>query len=242
MTRRFDDLSWLTARPIAHRGYHDMNRTVWENTVSAALRAVERGFAIECDVHLAADSVPVVFHDDDLQRLCGLPGDVRLNTCAELALKSVGGTKDTVPPLPTFLKAIGGRVPLVIELKGRDGEDDGFVDAVLEYLEGYNGHVALMSFDRWLLQDLAEARPPCPIGLTAEGVKPEALAAHEEAMALGLDFISYCVHHLPNPFVTAQRARGVPVITWTVRDPATRAHSDAHADQITFEGFDPEAT
>jgi hypothetical protein len=29
------------------------------------------------------------------------------------------------------------------------------------------------------------------------------------------------------------------VITWTVRDKAQQAHSYAHAEQITFEGFDP---
>ena len=63
------DISWLTARPIAHRGYHDMNAAVWENTVTAFRRAVERGFAIECDVHLAADGMPIVIHDGDLRRL-----------------------------------------------------------------------------------------------------------------------------------------------------------------------------
>ena len=61
------DLSWLTARPIAHRGFHDMNKTRWENTLSAFAAAVERGYAIECDVHLSSDGVPVVIHDDDLQ-------------------------------------------------------------------------------------------------------------------------------------------------------------------------------
>jgi glycerophosphoryl diester phosphodiesterase len=58
-------------------------------------------------------------------------------------------------------------------------------------------------------------------------------------MQLGLDFISYCVLHLPNSFVEAQRKQGVPVITWTVREPATVALTDEHADQMTFEGFAP---
>ncbi len=44
---------------------------------------------------------------------------------------------------------------------------------------------------------------------------------------------------LPNPFITAQRAAGIPVITWTVRDEAARKHTFANADQMTFEGFDP---
>ncbi len=42
--------NWLTERPIAHRGYHDLNRAVWENTLSAFARAADAGFAIECDL------------------------------------------------------------------------------------------------------------------------------------------------------------------------------------------------
>ncbi|MCC0035559.1 MAG: glycerophosphodiester phosphodiesterase [Hoeflea sp.] len=242
MTQTKPDLGWLVARPIAHRGYHDMNQSIWENTASAFQRAIDAGYAIECDVHIATDGVPVVFHDDDLERLCGLRGDVRERTSRELAQLRVGGTSDGVPSLPALLKQVSGKVPLVIELKGRPGDDEGFADAVVECLESYDGPVALMSFDHGLLRDLRAADASCPIGLTAEGVKPESFFVHEEAMQLGLNFISYCVHHLPNAFIEAQRAQGVPIITWTVRDAPAREKTRAHADQMTFEGFDPDAT
>ncbi|WP_267550987.1 glycerophosphodiester phosphodiesterase [Rhizobium rhizogenes] len=232
-------LAWLTERPVAHRGYHDMNKEVWENTLSAFSRAIEAGFAIECDLHYASDSVPVVFHDDDLQRVCNLPGELRERTSAELGLLSIGGTKDKIPTLKQLLQLCDGKVPLVLELKGREGDDEGFAESVLEVLEGYKGHVALMSFDHWLLKDLKSLEAPHPVGLTAEGNKPETFFQHDEAMQLGLDFISYFYGHLPNPFITAQRQRGIPVITWTVRDEAARKHTFANADQMTFEGFDP---
>ncbi|NTF41884.1 glycerophosphodiester phosphodiesterase [Rhizobium rhizogenes] len=232
-------LAWLTERPVAHRGYHDMNKEVWENTLSAFSRAIEAGFAIECDLHYASDSVPVVFHDDDLQRVCNLPGELRDRTSAELGLLSIGGTKDKIPTLKQLLQLCDGKVPLVLELKGREGDDEGFAESVLEVLEGYKGHVALMSFDHWLLKDLKSLEAPYPVGLTAEGNKPETFFQHDEAMQLGLDFISYFYGHLPNPFITAQRQRGIPVITWTVRDEAARKHTFANADQMTFEGFDP---
>ncbi|RYE64636.1 MAG: glycerophosphodiester phosphodiesterase, partial [Rhizobiaceae bacterium] len=73
---------WIKDVPVAHRGYHDMNKTVWENTLSAFSRAIDAGFAIECDIQLSADSVPVVFHDNKLERLCGIKGDVRERTAA----------------------------------------------------------------------------------------------------------------------------------------------------------------
>jgi glycerophosphoryl diester phosphodiesterase len=232
-------IAWLTERPVAHRGYHDMNKQVWENTLSAFARAIDAGFSIECDLHYASDGVPVVFHDDDLQRVCNLPGQLRDRTSAELGLLSVGGTKDKIPTLKQLLKLCDGKVPLVLELKGREGDDEGFAESVLEVLEGYKGHVALMSFDHWLLKDLKALDAPYPVGLTADGNEPETFFKHDEAMQLGLDFISYFYGHLPNPFITSQRQRGIPVITWTVRDEAARKQTFANADQMTFEGFDP---
>ncbi|WP_337269780.1 glycerophosphodiester phosphodiesterase [Oryzifoliimicrobium ureilyticus] len=230
---------WIKATPIAHRGYHDLNKEIWENTLSAFSRAVEAGFAIECDLQYASDGVPVVFHDDDLERLCNLKGDVRGKTSSELSLLSIGGTKDKVPTLKQLLQHVNGRVPLVIELKGREGDDEGFAETVLEILADYQGKVALMSFDHWLLADLKAANCPYPVGLTAYGKEPEALALHENAMALGLDFISYFFADLPNPFISAQRQHGTPVITWTVRNEEARKITFEQADQMTFEGFDP---
>jgi glycerophosphoryl diester phosphodiesterase len=233
-------VAWIKDVPVAHRGYHDMNKTVWENTLSAFKRAIDAGFAIECDIQLSSDSVPMVFHDHDLQRLCGITGEVRERTAGELRMLAIGGTADKIPTLRQMLDLVKGQVPLVIELKGIDAEqDDGFAEAVLEVLEGYEGKVALMSFDYHLLRALKVADCPWPVGLTAEGVKPENLAAHREAMDLGLDFTSYCVADLPNDFVTDLREKGTPVITWTVRDEIMRAQTYKYADQMTFEGFDP---
>ncbi|MCJ8051891.1 glycerophosphodiester phosphodiesterase [Shinella curvata] len=231
--------NWLTERPIAHRGYHDLNRAIWENTLSAFARAVEAGFAIECDLQYVADAIPVVFHDDDLKRLCGIEGDVRQRTAAELGLLTIGGTADKVPTLRQLLDLVKGRVPLVLELKGRKGDDDGFAMAVLDAIEGYEGPIALMSFDTWLLKDLKEIGTTRPVGLTADGARPENFAVHEEAMQYGLDFISYYYGHLPNAFISRQRDLGKQVITWTVRDDEARTITALNADQMTFEGFDP---
>ncbi|CAH0340608.1 glycerophosphodiester phosphodiesterase [Rhizobium sp. CECT 9324] len=233
-------VDWIKDVPVAHRGFHDMNKTVWENTLSAFARAIDAGFAIECDIQLSSDSVPMVFHDHDLRRLCSLAGEVRERTAGELGMMSIGGTADRIPTLKKMLDLVKGQVPLVIELKGIDAEqDDGFVEGVIEVLEGYQGKVALMSFDYHLLRALKSVDCPYPVGLTAEGARPEQFEAHEEAMALGLDFVSYAVAHLPNSFITGLRENGTPVITWTVRDEIMRAQTYTYADQMTFEGFDP---
>ena len=239
------DISWLTERPIAHRGYYDQNRLRWENTLSAFDAAIERGYAIECDVHLSADGVPVVFHDDVLKRLVGAEGHVHDKTAAELAQMKVGGTGDHVPTLAEMLALVRGRVPLVIELKGAKeatgGKDDGLVAAVAKALSGYDGKAAIMSFDHWLIRRFAAEAPGIPAGLTAHGRTMRDLEAHFSMLAHPIAFVSFSVMDLPNPFVSFVRDKmAMPVITWTVRDEWARGVTLAHADQMTFEGFEAE--
>jgi len=235
------DLSWLTAKPVAHRGYHDLNDRRWENTLSAFAAAAERGYSIECDVHLSADNVPVVIHDDVLKRLTGADGFVWQRTAAELATLRVGGTSDHVPTLAEVLALVAGRVPLVVELKGTPGHDTGLVASVGALLKTYKGKVAIMSFDHWLIRDFARDAPGIPGGLTAYGRENKLIEAHFSMLAHDLAFTSYAAGDLPNPFVTFVRDRlKMPVITWTIRDQPAIDITFRYADQMTFEGFEPE--
>lgn len=234
-----NDIAWLTARPIAHRGYHDLNKTRWENTLSAFQAAIDNDYTIECDIHLSADGVPVVFHDEKLERLTGMQGFINEKTAAEMAAMRIGGTQDHAPTLAEMLKLVDGKVPLVIELKGIEGKDAGLVEKVAAELKDYQGKAALMSFDHWLIRDFKRFAPDRPSGLTAWGMKPEEIELHFTMLAHDIDFVSYHWEHLPNPFITFVRERlAMPVITWTVRDEAAKAKTYEQADQMTFEGFE----
>lgn len=234
------DISWLVRRPIAHRGLHDLNATRWENTLSAFRAAAERDYAIECDVHLAADGVPVVFHDSVLDRLTGTPGNIWEKSSAELVQLRVGGTADHVPTLAETLATVAGRVPIVIELKGIEGKDDGLVAAVARDLARYGGPAAIMSFDHWLIRRFAGEAPGIPAGLTANGRTVADLEAHFSMLAHPISFVSFGVMDLPNPFVAFVREKlALPVITWTVTGQWAVKVTAEHADQMTFEGFEP---
>jgi glycerophosphoryl diester phosphodiesterase len=234
-------ISWLTKRPIAHRGLHDMNRRVWENTLSAFRRAVAKGFAIECDVHLSSDRVPVIIHDGELKRLTGTDGFVWQRTGQEMQALKVGGTKDHVPTLAELLDLVRGKTPLVIELKGIPGHDEGLVEAVGAQLKNYNGKAAIMSFDHWLIREFKTYMPDIPAGLTAYGTDNKLIEAHFAMLAHDLAFTSYAAGDLPNPFVSFVRDRlKMPVITWTIRDKPAVDLTFKYADQMTFEGFDPD--
>jgi glycerophosphoryl diester phosphodiesterase len=235
------DVAWIKERPIAHRGFHDLNKQRWENTLSAFAAAVDKGFAIECDVHLSSDGVPVVFHDHELKRLTGTEGYLRQRTAAELGALHIGGTPDRVPRLAELLVLVAGRVPLVIELKGTPGYDAGLVARVAEQLRDYRGKAAIMSFDHWLIREFPREAPGIPGGLTAWGDQPHHFEQHFSMLAHGISFVSYEVTALPNPFTSFVRQRlGMPVVSWTVRDRAQVERSLANADQMTFEGFEPD--
>src|SRR5690606_38390069 len=206
---------------------------------SAFRRAVEKDFAIECDLHLSSDRVPVVIHDGDPKRLTGKDGFVWQRTAAEVQALHVGGTRDHIPTLAELLDLVRGKVPLVIELKGIPGHDEGLVEAVGAQLNGYRGKVAIMSFDHWLIRDFRKYMPDIPSGLTAYGRENQLIEAHFAMLAHGLDFISYAAGDLPNPFVSFVRDRlKMPVITWTIRDKPAVDLTFRYADQMTFEGFD----
>ena len=235
-----NSLDWLTARPIAHRGYHDLNTRRWENTLPAFTAAIDNGFAIECDVVLSADRVPMVFHDHTLERLTGAKGSVADRTAANLQELVVGGTDDRIPTLDAMLEYVDGRVPLVIELKGEEGRDEGFVATVGACLAGYKGQAAIMSFSQHLVRRFSVDAPGIPAGLTAMGSNIAAMERHFAMLAHDIAFASYYVGEVDNRFVAFIRGTlGLPVITWTVRTKANVAETRAHADQMTFEGFDP---
>src|SRR5207302_812759 len=87
----------LLARPFAHRGLHSDGCP--ENSLPAFDAAIHAGFGIELDVRLSADGAPVVFHDADLGRLCGVDARVSQLPVRELCRTRVAGSTDTIPTL-----------------------------------------------------------------------------------------------------------------------------------------------
>ena len=233
---------WLVERPIAHRALHDKNANRVENSFSAFQAAIDAGYAIECDLQVSKDRSPMVFHDPVLGRLTAVDGNVRDQASDQLEAMKLLDSDDGIYLLRKHLEQVAGRVPLVLELKGVQGHDDGFVEGVADALKSYSGPVAVMSFDHWICEQFQHLLPNVPRGLTAEG-SDEVYDTHKAAMLeFDLQFVSYHVDALPNRFVSQVRDAGLPVITWTVRNDQQVAQTFQHADQMTFEGFLPRNT
>jgi glycerophosphoryl diester phosphodiesterase len=231
------ELEELGAVPFAHRGLH--GGALLENSGGAIAAAAERGFGVELDVQLSRDGEAMVFHDYELDRLTEGRGPVAALTAAELQAVPLRLCGEAMPRLAEALSIVGGRVPLLIEIKSPDGRVDRLCSAVAGVLAGYEGPVAIMSFNPQVGAWFARHAAPVLRGLvvTESGRRgPRGLIQRPLALRWAkADFLAYDVRDLPSRFAGAARRRGLPVYTWTVRSESDRARAAAHADQIIFE-------
>ena len=233
------NLTWMTGRPIAHRGLHNTANNILENTLPACRAAMQMGYNIEVDLHPSSTGEPIVFHDATLERLAGDPRNVRDLSPAELGNISLENSDENIATFEQLLQLVDGKTGIVLEMKGVAGEDEGFVAAIADCLKNYHGPVAIMSFYHWLLKDARQFAPSLPLGLTAMG-DDERYQQHETIAAqCDFDFLSYKWKDLPCKFATQFRQTGKPLICWTVKSPAQQPKALRHCDQITFEGFKP---
>ncbi|MEM9012720.1 MAG: glycerophosphodiester phosphodiesterase family protein [Pseudomonadota bacterium] len=237
--------------PLAHRGLHDREAGIVENSVSAVAAAIEAGYGIEIDVQLTSDGEAAVFHDATLDRLTAAAGPVRAETMSALSALPLTGSRDTIPSLAEILELVGGRAPLLIELKNQRPEDAGLLETrVAEYLVTYRGPVAAMSFDPSMVGRLATA--DIPRGLTTCRFDDDThfghlsreirqrLAAITDFDAVDASFISHDWRTLDDAPVQALKQRGTPILCWTIRSAEEERIARRTADTITFEGYMPQ--
>jgi glycerophosphoryl diester phosphodiesterase len=232
-----DRVAFLKAQPFAHRGLHGGG--VVENSRAAFRAAITLGHGIETDVQAARDGEAMVFHDATLDRLTTATGEVAAHTPAELTQITLRGTTETIPPLPEILALIAGRVPILIEIKAKGPRVASLCLSVRRALEGYRGDAAIMSFNPLVSAWFADnaARVVRGLVVTEEG-KRGAKGAVERWASMAKakpDFLAYDVRDFPSKFAAAARARGVPVLTWTVRDADAERRAFAHADEAIYE-------
>lgn len=122
---------------IAHRGSSGSRP---ENTFAAFEHAVEESAdMIETDLHLSRDTIVVIHHDPELERL-GEEGEIRDHTASELALMNAApgaAISETMPTLLDILDRFGDRIQFNLELKvgANDIAYEGLEDIVVSAVE-----------------------------------------------------------------------------------------------------------
>jgi glycerophosphoryl diester phosphodiesterase len=212
------DSTWLTAtRPliIGHRG---ASADAPENTLAAFALALEQNAdGIEFDVQLCADGVPVIMHDDTVDRTCDGVGRVADLTLADLRMMTIAGEHD-IPTLDELFATIGRGGLYNVELKALGMNDGGLAEAVARCVAAHHvaERVLISSFSPFIVREARRHLPRgVPVGhlrenrlarlshyiVPAEADHPEHTLVEESSMAWA-------------------RRRGLRVNVWTVDDPA----------------------
>lgn len=229
----------------AHRGLYDNQHGIPENSLSAFRAAAEKGYGVELDVQLSSDGAVVVFHDDTLDRVCGVHGNVIDFPLEELQRMKLLDTEESMPLFTDVLDVLShGAGPLIVELKAGKRNDE-LCEKTRELLRAWPGVYCVESFDpnivNWFRKNAPEiirGQLSMPAGYYAAGVDPllkRLLAGCRFSFINKPDFIAYRVGPRPTR-VLRKREKGVLLIAWTSHDYAKDAKEN---DGVIFEACTP---
>ena len=229
----------------AHRGLYDNQGGIPENSLPAFRAAAEKGYGVELDVQLSSDGAVVVFHDDTLDRVCGVHGNVVDFRLAELQRMKLLDTEEVMPLFTDVLDVLSrGAGPLIVELKAGKRNDE-LCEKTRELLRTYPGVYCVESFDpnivTWFKKnapDIVRGQLAMPEEYYAAGVNRllrRLLAGCRFSFLNRPDFIAYRIGPRPAR-VLRKREKGVLLIAWTSRDFAKDAKEN---DGVIFEACTP---
>ncbi len=232
----------MSVKIVAHRGE---SKDAPENTLESFKLAWERGaMAIEGDFHLTKDGQVVCMHDTNTKRTCGVDGELRDKTLAEIQALDAGGWKGAqwrnvkAPTLLEVLKIMPDHGEIYIELKS--------VGPIIEAIKNVFAQgswrveqLTFIAFDEETIKAVKQLFPEhhC-YWLLSNGVDvvkylPDELAA--KLNELGVDGVDiHCNDKITQDYVTAVHDAGKSFHVWTVNDiQVAKRMRDIGVDSIT---------
>ena len=204
-------------RYVTVTGHRGAPRLAPENTIPSFLKAIELGVDfVELDVRLTKDGIPVVIHDDKVDRTTNGSGPVSLYTLEKLKTLDAGSWFSSefrgirIPTLCEALEAIDGKVFVEIELK-----EDGAVEPVVEIVEelGLVRKVLVSSFQLDRLKRAKKICPKIPLVWIVEKLNEEVVDA---AIEVGVNRLDVLFSELTFDKVRAIHFRGLTVNGWVI--------------------------
>lgn len=235
------DLDFLTSNLIAHRGFHDSVKKIPENSISSFKRAVRYGYIIELDVHLLKDGNIVVFHDDNLKRMCGVNKDINDLTYDEIKDLKLLDTKEKIPLLTDVLNLVNGKVPILIETKYY--KKYGVLEKkLINLLKKYNGLYAIQSFYPKSILWLKNNYKEIPRGQLATCLSNENFLTRIVCMRMLTniftkpDFVSYNIKFMPNKYTNKAKKKKM-LLGWTVKTKKEYEKNKNYCDNLICENM-----
>lgn len=230
-------------RYYAHRGLHNTDGSAPENSLPAFRLAAERGYGIELDVHITADDRVIVFHDDDLLRMCGVDAKTEDLTYAQLRELTLAGTEHRIPLFSEVLEVYAGAGPMVLEFKTGPRKYE-LCEKTVELLQDYPGDVCIESFDPRIVGWFKRNAPKYVRGQLAQPA--EFYEGYPKVMGVALancmlnflgrpHFIAYKLGDKPLGAKAAE-AMGAMKFSWTSKSLLDKDVQDG----IIFEHYSPD--
>lgn len=237
---------------FAHRGLHNAEQGIPENSMSAFRAAIDHGFGVELDLHLMADGNLAVVHDSDLTRVCGRSALIEDLTAADLADYPLLGSEETIPLFEDVLELFQDKTPLIVELKVERGNARDLTDRTMKALQGWRGTYCVESFHPVALLRLREKYPEVLRGQLSQNFMRDSEVGNltlperfvmTHLLTTGLtkpDFIAYKHQDRGNLSLRLmRRLYGVHEAGWTVRDEGTLRELEQEGIAPIFEQFVP---
>lgn len=239
--------SWVVDAPVAHRGLHDLDAGVPENTLAAFDAAIAAGYAIELDVQILRDQTVVVFHDGGLRRACGIRKRLCDVSWRDIAGLRVFGSSEAIPTLEQVLSRVAGRVPILVEVK-KGAQPDAIERETWRHLSQYAGLYAVQSFSPSAVRWFAMHAPQVIRGQLGGPLEYDGIARWRRFVSKRLlsvaasrpDFLNYDLRALPDPWVTlVSRTLRLPVLCWTVKSPQDQQKAERLGVNYVFDNVRP---
>lgn len=235
----------------AHRGLHNIEHSVIENSETAIRDAIRAGVGIEIDVQMSGDRVPMVFHDETLSRLTGQDGRMSFMKAGVLTQIPYTRGQDRILSLKECLDLVDGQVPLLIEVKSHWTDRDEMEQGIIDAISDYKGTYGIMSFDPSIIRRLkakgfqgqcglvTSQCPPKDWPQITEDQRLQGRVQFDAARELKIDFLAHEIGDITNPHLQATlRALGIPLFTWTVRTEAQTVQAKNMNAVPIFEAID----
>lgn len=232
----------------AHRGLHDNKSNAPENSMAAFQNAVNSGYGIELDIQLTKDSIPVVFHDETLKRVCGIDKNLRDYTYKELQNFTLYGSMERIPKFEDVLALVNGKVPLIIEIKYYANSSK-LCAIANELIKQYHGVYCIESFHPFAVDWYKMHRPEVIRGQLSSNFNTK---TRREPFAESLvhylltnilcrpDFIAYDHRYKNNISRVLCKKLFHPLnVAWTIKSQEELNACKHDFDLFIFEGFIP---
>lgn len=234
----------------AHRGLHNKKTQAPENSMAAFKLAVEQGYGIELDVQLTKDKVAVVHHDYDLKRSCGVDKKISDLDYKELQEYKLFKSQERIPTFREVLDLIGGKVPVIVELKIPWKPHNTCIAASKE-LKNYRGLYCIESFNPFGLGWYKKHFPQVVRGqLSTDFIKEKIEGSKMQYFILKHlllnfytkpDFIAYQHKYKKGlSFTICRKLFKTKTAAWTIKSQKELSDSNDYFELFIFERFIPE--